>query len=42
MMAPVEGKKHDQKDDGLPIDIKLPIRHVLSQELQVWDVFSAV
>ncbi|KAI4319886.1 hypothetical protein MLD38_033431 [Melastoma candidum] len=36
LAAPVEGKKQDQKDDGLPIDIKLPIRHVLSRELQLY------
>lgn len=34
--APSDGKKFEQKDDGLPVDIKLPIKHVLSRELQLY------
>jgi len=33
--APSYTKKHEQKDDDLPVDIKLPVKHVLSRELQV-------
>ena len=36
--APSDGKKFEQKDDGLPVDIKLPIKHVLSRELQVYAI----
>ena len=32
--APSDGKKNEQKDDT-PVDIKLPVKHVLSRELQV-------
>lgn len=34
--APSDGKKSQQKDDGLPVDIKLPVKHVLSRELQLY------
>ncbi|KAG2719440.1 hypothetical protein I3760_03G266500 [Carya illinoinensis] len=34
--APSDGKKLEQKDDGLPVDIKLPVKHVLSRELQLY------
>lgn len=41
--APVEAlavysdvKKSEYKEDGLPVDIKLPIKHVLSKELQLY------
>ncbi|KAF5482552.1 hypothetical protein F2P56_003110 [Juglans regia] len=37
--APSDGKKleqKEQKDDGLPVDIKLPVKHVLSRELQLY------
>ena len=33
--APSDSKKPEQKDDGLPVDIKLPVKHVLSRELRV-------
>uniref|UniRef100_A0A7N0TUB3 TATA box binding protein associated factor (TAF) histone-like fold domain-containing protein n=1 Tax=Kalanchoe fedtschenkoi TaxID=63787 RepID=A0A7N0TUB3_KALFE len=33
--APAEGKK-SQKRDGLPVDIKMPVKHVLSRELQLY------
>lgn len=29
-------KKSEYKEDGLPVDIKLPVKHVLSKELQVY------
>lgn len=29
-------KKTDQKDDGLPVDIKLQVKHALSRELQLY------
>ncbi|KAK7273023.1 hypothetical protein RIF29_14069 [Crotalaria pallida] len=34
--APTDVKKHEQKDDNLPVDIKLPVKHVLSRELQLY------
>lgn len=38
--APVEaisdGKKAEYKEDGLSVDVKLPIKHVLSRELQTY------
>ncbi|KAF5726486.1 TATA box-binding protein-associated factor [Tripterygium wilfordii] len=33
--APSEGKRQEQKDE-LPVDIKLPVKHVLSRELQLY------
>ncbi|OAY68746.1 transcription initiation factor TFIID subunit 6-like [Ananas comosus] len=35
--APSESKKSEHgKEDGLPVDIKLPVKHVLSRELQLY------
>nr|BAJ93783.1 predicted protein [Hordeum vulgare subsp. vulgare] len=35
--APTENKRTEQvKDDGLPVDIKLPVKHILSRELQMY------
>uniref|UniRef100_A0A5B7BTL0 TATA box binding protein associated factor (TAF) histone-like fold domain-containing protein n=1 Tax=Davidia involucrata TaxID=16924 RepID=A0A5B7BTL0_DAVIN len=34
--APSDSKKTEPKDDGLPVDIKLPVKHVLSRELQLY------
>ncbi|XP_057978004.1 transcription initiation factor TFIID subunit 6-like [Malania oleifera] len=41
--APVEAlalssdsKKSEYKEDGLPVDIKLPVKHILSRELQLY------
>ncbi|XP_024178328.1 transcription initiation factor TFIID subunit 6 isoform X3 [Rosa chinensis] len=34
--APSDGKKYEQKDDGLPVELKLPVKHVLSRELQLY------
>ncbi|CAL8151897.1 unnamed protein product [Prunus armeniaca] len=41
--APIEAlaaysdvKKSEYKEDGIPVDIKLPVKHVLSRELQVY------
>lgn len=36
LAAPSDGKKLECKEDGLPIDIKLPVKHVLSRELQLY------
>jgi len=38
--APSDNKKHEHKDDDLPVDIKLPVKHVLSRELQVLKFLS--
>lgn len=36
LVALSESKKSEHsKEDGLPVDIKLPVKHVLSRELQV-------
>lgn len=36
LVPPSENKRSEHnKDDGLPVDIKLPVKHVLSRELQV-------
>ncbi|KAF7831714.1 transcription initiation factor TFIID subunit 6 [Senna tora] len=34
--APSDAKKYEQKDENLPVDIKLPVKHVLSRELQLY------
>ncbi|KAK3404394.1 transcription initiation factor TFIID subunit 6 [Eucalyptus grandis] len=34
--APSRVKSQEQKEDALPVDIRLPIRHVLSRELQIY------
>ncbi|KAB1200079.1 Transcription initiation factor TFIID subunit 6 [Morella rubra] len=34
--VPSDGKKVEQKDDALPVEIKLPVKHVLSRELQLY------
>ncbi|GAB4826901.1 hypothetical protein Ancab_033779 [Ancistrocladus abbreviatus] len=36
LTAPPESKKSEYKDDVLPVDIKLPVKHVLSRELQLY------
>lgn len=35
--ASSDGKTNEQKDE-LPVDIKLPVKHVLSRELQVYNL----
>ncbi|KAI9082236.1 hypothetical protein K1719_035659 [Acacia pycnantha] len=34
--APPDTKNSEQKDDILPVDIKLPVKHILSRELQLY------
>ncbi|GMH25499.1 hypothetical protein Nepgr_027342 [Nepenthes gracilis] len=36
LTAPSDSKKSEFKEDGLPVDIKLPVKHVLSRELQLY------
>ncbi|KAG9449345.1 hypothetical protein H6P81_009310 [Aristolochia fimbriata] len=37
LVAPSENKKSEHgKEDGLPVEIKLPVKHVLSRELQLY------
>ncbi|KAL5700134.1 Transcription initiation factor TFIID subunit 6 [Ranunculus cassubicifolius] len=36
LIAPSDHRKSEQKEDGLPVEIKLPIKHVLSRELQLY------
>ncbi|XVE50749.1 hypothetical protein DITRI_Ditri01bG0188300 [Diplodiscus trichospermus] len=34
--APSDSKKAEYKEDGLSVDVKLPVKHVLSRELQLY------
>ncbi|XP_024023687.1 transcription initiation factor TFIID subunit 6 [Morus notabilis] len=34
--ASADGKKSESKEDGLPMDIKLPVKHVISRELKLY------
>ncbi|KAF7815899.1 transcription initiation factor TFIID subunit 6-like [Senna tora] len=34
--APSETRKSEYKEDGPPVDIKLPVKHVISRELQLY------
>lgn len=36
LSASSDGKKSESKEDGLPIDIKLPVKHVVSRELKLY------
>ncbi|CAI9090225.1 OLC1v1024953C1 [Oldenlandia corymbosa var. corymbosa] len=36
VIGPPETKQLEPKEDGLPVDIKLPVKHVLSRELQLY------
>ncbi|XP_075522986.1 LOW QUALITY PROTEIN: transcription initiation factor TFIID subunit 6-like [Primulina tabacum] len=36
LAMPSDNIKNDYKEDGLPVDIKLPVKHVLSRELQLY------
>ncbi|XP_042521000.1 transcription initiation factor TFIID subunit 6 isoform X2 [Macadamia integrifolia] len=36
LVAPPENKKSEHKEDAFPTDIKLPVKHVLSRELQLY------
>lgn len=35
LSLPADNRKTEVKEDGVSVDIKLPIKHVLSRELQV-------
>ncbi|EOY12200.1 hypothetical protein QUC31_001698 [Theobroma cacao] len=34
--APSDGKRAEHKEDGLSVDVKLPVKHVLSRDLQLY------
>ncbi|XP_027341337.1 transcription initiation factor TFIID subunit 6-like isoform X2 [Abrus precatorius] len=34
--APSEIRKSEYKEDGLPVDVKLPVKHVITRELQLY------
>ncbi|KAG8365119.1 hypothetical protein BUALT_Bualt18G0071200 [Buddleja alternifolia] len=36
LSMPSDNRKSEYKEDGLPVDIKLPVKHVLSRELQLY------
>lgn len=35
LAAPSDIRKSEYKEDGLPVDVKLPVKHVITKELQV-------
>ncbi|PIA38255.1 hypothetical protein AQUCO_02800138v1 [Aquilegia coerulea] len=36
LVTPSDNRKSEHREDGLPVEIKLPIKHVLSRELQLY------
>ncbi|KAL5804021.1 hypothetical protein ACOSQ3_030821 [Xanthoceras sorbifolium] len=36
LAAVSDGRKSEYREDGLPVDVKLPVKHVLSRELQLY------
>ncbi|CAI0436286.1 unnamed protein product [Linum tenue] len=36
LTATADAKRSEYKEDGLPVDIRLPVKHVLSRELQLY------
>ncbi|KAF5198322.1 Transcription initiation factor tfiid subunit [Thalictrum thalictroides] len=42
LVAPSDNRKSEHKEDGLPVEIKLPIKHVLSRELQLHQLMPSV
>ncbi|KAJ4972440.1 hypothetical protein NE237_005614 [Protea cynaroides] len=36
LVAPLENRRSEHKEDAFPADIKLPVKHVLSKELQLY------
>ncbi|PKA52821.1 hypothetical protein AXF42_Ash001802 [Apostasia shenzhenica] len=40
--VPSENKKFERNKDGLPVDIKLPVKHVLSRELQLHQLMPSM
>jgi len=36
LAAPSEIRKSEYKEDGLPVDVKFPIKHLITRELQVY------
>lgn len=42
VIAPPSDGKISEQNDEFPVDIKLPVKHVLSRELQVCDILSAI
>lgn len=35
LAPPADNRKAEYKEDGVPVDLKIPVKHVLSRELQV-------
>lgn len=35
LVPPPDNQKAEYKEDGVPVDLKVPVKHVLSRELQV-------
>ena len=40
LAAPSEMRKSEFKEDGLPVDVKLPVKHLITRELQVYSLFG--
>ncbi|XP_055822391.1 transcription initiation factor TFIID subunit 6-like [Solanum dulcamara] len=36
LVLPPDNKKSEYKEDGVPVDLKVPVKHVLSRELQLY------
>lgn len=42
LAAQSDNRKAEYKEDGVSVDIKLPVKHVLSRELQVLTMIMAL
>jgi len=40
LAAPSEIRKSEYKEDGLSVDVKLPVKHLITRELQVYTLFG--
>jgi len=40
LAAPPEIRKSEYKEDGLSVDVKLPVKHLITRELQVYTSFD--
>lgn len=40
LAAPSDVRKSEYKEDGIPVDVKLPVKHLITRELQVDTLFN--
>lgn len=40
LAATPEIRKTEYKEDGLPVDVKLPVKHIITTELQVYTSYG--